>query len=58
MAVETEPVHRAAGAECQRVARLIHNSSKGVCAGDTGQAILGTMAAMDQVGKIPLKKRR
>lgn len=50
VAVETEPVHSAAGAERQGVTRLVDDTSKGVCAGDSGQAVLGTMATMDQVG--------
>lgn len=50
MAVETEPVHSAAGAECQRVTRLVDDASKSVGAGDSGQTVLRTMAAMDQVG--------
>ena len=40
MAVETEPVHRAAGAEGQRVARLVDDAGKGVGAGDSGQPVL------------------
>lgn len=58
MAVETESVHRAAGAEGQRVARLIHYTSKRVGAGDSGQAVLGTMAAVDEVCEIPLNKTK
>lgn len=55
MAVETEPVDCAAGAERQGVARLVHNAGKGVGAGDSGQAVFGTMATMDQVGEVSLK---
>lgn len=50
MAVETEPVHGAAGAERQRVTRLVDDTSEGVGAGDSGQTVLRTMAPMDQVG--------
>lgn len=50
MAVETEPVHGAAGAERQRVTCFIDDTSKGVGAGDSGQTVLRTMATMDQVG--------
>lgn len=50
MAVEAETVHSAAGAEGQRVTRLIDDAGKGVCAGDSGQAVLGTMAPVYQVG--------
>ena len=48
--VETEPVHGAAGAERQRVTCLVDDTSKGVGAGDSGQTVFRTMAAMDQVG--------
>lgn len=48
--VETQSVHSAAGAESQRVARLVDDASKGVCAGNTGQAIFRTVAPMNQVG--------
>lgn len=48
--VETEPVDGAAGAERQRVTRLVDDTSKGIGAGDSGQTVLGTMATMDQVG--------
>lgn len=54
MAVETEPVHRAAGAESQRVARLVHYASERVGAGDSGQAVLGAVAAVDQVCQVSL----
>lgn len=50
MTVETQPVHSAAGAERQRVARLVDDASKGVGAGNTGQSIFRTMAAMNEVG--------
>lgn len=48
--VETQPVHSAAGAERQRVTRLVDDASKGICAGNTGQSIFRTMAPMNQVG--------
>lgn len=54
MAVEAEPVHGAAGAEGQRVARLVDNAGKRVGAGDSGQAVLGTVAPVDQVGQVAL----
>lgn len=57
MAVETQPVYRAAGTERQGVARLVHNAGKGVGAGDSGKAVFRTMATMDQVGEIPLKEK-
>lgn len=50
VAVETEPVHSAAGAERQRVTCLVDDTSEGVGSGDSCQAILRTMASMDQVG--------
>lgn len=50
VAVETEPVHGAAGAERQRVTRLVDDTSEGVGAGDSGQTVLRTIAPMDQVG--------
>lgn len=56
MAVEAEAVHSAAGAEGQRVARLVDDAGKRVCAGDSGQAVLGTVAPVDQVGQVALKK--
>lgn len=40
VAVETEPVHGAAGAERQRVTRLVDDTGEGVGAGDSGQAVL------------------
>lgn len=40
VAVETEPVHGAAGAERQRVARLVDDAREGVGAGDAGQTVL------------------
>lgn len=49
VAVETEPVHSAAGAERQRVTRLVDDTSEGIGARDSGQTVLGTMATMDQV---------
>lgn len=49
MAVETEAVHGAAGAERQRVTRLVDDTSEGVGAGDPGQTVLGTMATVHQV---------
>lgn len=48
--VETQAVHSAAGAESQRVTRLVDDASKGVCAGNTGETIFRTMAPMNQVG--------
>lgn len=56
VAVEAEPVHGAAGTEGQRVARLIDNTSECVGAGDSCQAVLGTVAPMDQVGQVPLRE--
>lgn len=50
VAVETEPVHGAAGAERQRVTRLVDDTSESVGARDSGQTVLWTMATMDQVG--------
>lgn len=55
MAVEAESVHGAAGAEGQRVARLVDNASECVCAGDSGQTVLGTVAPVDQVGQVALR---
>lgn len=57
MAVETQPVYRAAGTERQRVARLVHNASKGVGAGNSGEAVFRAMATVDQVGEVPLKEK-
>lgn len=54
VAVETEAVHGAAGAERQRITRLVDDASEGVGAGDSGQTVLRTMAPMDQVRKVPL----
>lgn len=48
--VETQSVHSAAGAEGQRVTRLVDDASKGICAGNTGQSIFRTVAPMNQVG--------
>lgn len=56
VAVEAEPVHGAAGAECQRVACLVDNTSKGVGTRDPGQSVLRTVAAVDQVGEVPLRE--
>lgn len=56
MAVEAETVHSAAGAEGQRVARLVDDASKRVCAGDSGQTVLGAVAPVDQVGQVALGK--
>lgn len=50
MAVETEPVHSAAGAERQRVTCLVDDTSKCVGPRDSGQTVLRTMATMDKVG--------
>ena len=50
VAVETEPVHSAAGAERQRVTCLVDDTSKCVGPRDTGQTVLRTMATMDKVG--------
>lgn len=50
MAVETEPVHSAAGAECQRVTCFVDDTSKGVGSGDSCQTVFRTMASMDQIG--------
>jgi len=58
VAVEAQPVHGAAGAERQRVARLVDDAGEGVGAGDPGQAVLGTMAAVHQVGEVALRGRR
>lgn len=55
MAVEAEPIHGAAGTECQRVTCLVDNTSEGIGARDSGQAILRAMATMDQVGEVSLK---
>ncbi len=57
VAVETEPVHSAAGAERQRVTRLVDDTGKGIGAGDSGQAVLRTMTTMDQVREVPLRER-
>lgn len=58
MAVEAETVHSAAGAEGQRVACLVDDTSEGVCAGDSGQTVLGTVAPVDQVGQVTLRKNK
>lgn len=50
VAVETEPVHSAAGAERQRVTCLVDDTSKGVGSGDSCQTVFGTMASVDQIG--------
>lgn len=49
VAVETEPVHGAAGAERQRVTCLVDDTSKCVGARDSGQTVLRTMATVDKV---------
>lgn len=50
VAVETQPVDGAAGAERQRVTCLVDDTGEGVCARDSGQTVPGTMAAVDEVG--------
>jgi len=57
VAVEAESVHGAAGAERQRVTRLVNDASEGIGTRDSGQTILRAMAAMDQVGEVPLKEK-
>lgn len=57
VAVETKPVHRAAGAERQWVACFVDDPSKGVGSWDSGQAVFGAMAAVDQVSEVPLRER-
>lgn len=57
VAVEAEPVHGAAGAERQGVTRLVDDTGECVCAGDSGQTVLGAVAAVDQVGQVPLRNK-
>lgn len=56
VAIEAETVHSAAGAEGQRVARLVDDAGERICAGDSGQTVLGTVAPVDQVGQVALRK--
>lgn len=56
MAVETEPIHSAAGTKRQRVTGLVDNTSKGIGTRDSGQTVLRAMATMDQVGEVSLKE--
>lgn len=56
VAVEAEPVHGTAGAECQRVTRLVDNTGEGIGAGNPGQTVLRTMASVDQVGEVALQE--
>lgn len=58
MAVEAEAVHSAAGAEGQRVARLVDDAGEGVGAGDPGQTVLGAVAPVHQVGQVTLRKKK
>lgn len=57
VAVETEPIHGAAGTEGQRVTCFVDDASKGVGARYSGQSVLRTVAPVDQVGQIALREK-